>query len=808
MACCYHAVIMLLFATLLGSANTLCLAAENRPRLADLVTQHAIAGDSELAVAIRYYRASGQFSSPENVYQQAFMQQQQRLQQQLSLVQQEHGDWLLQTLQLRPQEMAEFADWVADKRFSPAALNMRALYLAALFQRAADALQQQQFSFREALLPRLTLYYPCQLLTQHADLALDAFALDSRAAALALAGLDRRLAFDCPQPLTTGRPAQAGYLQRYVAAVELASGRGLQDLIHSRLQTRATVDEAPAGADAFPSFEPQPLMSQLASQPEPQARLLYALMLHVYQPQRRDEIVTLLSELRQQMDQQWPLAQYPREVLAANKRLISGPYDGSDQRMLQYLVSLALASGPGFVIPCGVVLQAPFLLRAEAPLFGSTYDVSLPRSDCRLTDYPLPPSVTQYLTLTEQPIADWLNNHQGSIRHAHAKSRAIARKKLQLFPGLLPALSEKSGYPFASWSLLNLTNRALFNRIAASYDQALADLAQHYQRYFNVPQKRAAATARAALWSVVEEGHWGQPGAHGLRDWLVSDISDRQIIERLAGVQDIAELPQSRISMRYYAGYWWLLGQPDSLLMMAVQRPAVLQALLAKKNSATALTQGTERNNPSTDIHYANAIGKTALHVAVQMNQLQSVRLLLDAGADINARVEGNDRTPLRHSQRSVAMYAAANGELALIRLLQQRGVSFAVRDSAGLSPLHYLLGSRYLPMNPHLNADNYRDYLALIAPQFLHSGQSTITPGFNCARAGNDVEQRLCDDSGLAAYDRQLSWRYRQARSQAVTEQDKKQLKQRQLSWLRQRNQCRDNDCITRAYQQRLTEI
>jgi ankyrin repeat protein len=83
-------------------------------------------------------------------------------------------------------------------------------------------------------------------------------------------------------------------------------------------------------------------------------------------------------------------------------------------------------------------------------------------------------------------------------------------------------------------------------------------------------------------------------------------------------------------------------------------------------------------NNAPVDLRSTNAMANTALHAALAGRRNTVVRILLDAGADVNAQQHGG-WTPL-HS-------AAANGDREMIDLLFSRGADAALANDAGATP-------------------------------------------------------------------------------------------------------------------------
>ena len=80
------------------------------------------------------------------------------------------------------------------------------------------------------------------------------------------------------------------------------------------------------------------------------------------------------------------------------------------------------------------------------------------------------------------------------------------------------------------------------------------------------------------------------------------------------------------------------------------------------------------------DKNVRNSFGDTALHVAMFQKNLTVVRLLLDYGFDLNARVTKNGFTPLHN--------AVAANNIGAARLLLQYGANKNLRALNGQTPI------------------------------------------------------------------------------------------------------------------------
>lgn len=93
------------------------------------------------------------------------------------------------------------------------------------------------------------------------------------------------------------------------------------------------------------------------------------------------------------------------------------------------------------------------------------------------------------------------------------------------------------------------------------------------------------------------------------------------------------------------------------------------------------------------------------------------------------------------------------------------------------------------------------KKYLTLI----LLLSVSLFGASFDCAKATSKVEKMICADPELSALDENLSKTFNEA---LKTTDDKEQLKKEQFTWMKERNQCLNKECIANSYLSRIDLI
>lgn len=105
-------------------------------------------------------------------------------------------------------------------------------------------------------------------------------------------------------------------------------------------------------------------------------------------------------------------------------------------------------------------------------------------------------------------------------------------------------------------------------------------------------------------------------------------------------------------------------------------------------------------NYPKTIRFPKTSGGFTALHFAAQQGDIDSARILIEAGADIN----------VPHQEHGSALIIAiASGHEELARFLIEQGADVNAKDAWGITPLHYALHKGVLILNNYKPSDTDR---------------------------------------------------------------------------------------------------
>ena len=103
----------------------------------------------------------------------------------------------------------------------------------------------------------------------------------------------------------------------------------------------------------------------------------------------------------------------------------------------------------------------------------------------------------------------------------------------------------------------------------------------------------------------------------------------------------------------------------------------------------------------------ADKYGRTPLHYAINFDNYENVKLLLDNGADVNAK-DNEGKTPL--------YWAVEMGKYEIVKLLLEHGADVDIKDNDGHTPLHFAI-------------DNYKCEIANFLLDYVADVNARNTP-------------------------------------------------------------------------------
>lgn len=234
---------------------------------------------------------------------------------------------------------------------------------------------------------------------------------------------------------------------------------------------------------------------------------------------------------------------------------------------------------------------------------------------------------------------------------------------------------------FDVWGLMSTHNYAIYRSFMDAKEVAEVQLKTWYQSNYSLSDEEA----NAAVASVVHEiqltayGVYSesQPATWALSPTLVeaSDLETmitlrRQLLER-APAEAISQTLNALKSAT-------LQGRGETPLSLATYDPAIMQVLLEK----------------SFDANYQNEFGKTALYYAIEGGNAEVINLLLEHGADINAKYNYDENAEvdcrLAGMQRTPLMHAAQHASEEVIDLLIEAGADLTAVDRRGWTMVDY----------------------------------------------------------------------------------------------------------------------
>ena len=254
--------------------------------------------------------------------------------------------------------------------------------------------------------------------------------------------------------------------------------------------------------------------------------------------------------------------------------------------------------------------------------------------------------------------------------------------------------------PLEEWSMASYPNYKKVTETlnyGIGFKEAVKQLAQHYVKTFKVSEKIAEQYAHLVMLPPVTRG---EP---------VDKSTLRYKILSGAPIEEIKDLVIKQIQNGETLKEPQIPVEADGILMISIQRPVVLALLLQECSDNKC-------RGINTNVNAVNYIGKTALMYAAQYGFLDSVKILLEAGADIDAQTNTgnkdngyycNEDICIQYGERTALMYAVQEGHLDIAKYLVENGADLKLTDSQGNDVYDYLRGSVPYGTSPEPKNEN-----------------------------------------------------------------------------------------------------
>ena len=365
-------------------------------------------------------------------------------------------------------------------------------------------------------------------------------------------------------------------------------------------------------------------------------------------------------------------------------------YDGTDASLVPILQKISESGAMGNeeafqVIPCAVLIKHPDLIEATEPQFFTNRDNFLPRSGCAapgaIPNFP-EADVKAFTEVSHQADGDFIDNFGGSFKYGLESGENATLESMKLEPRTLIG-DPPFDYPYQTWGYTGFNAYMTSQNIRILYLIAKNKLELYY-RHMGLDRNDAASAAKGGLFNLVLGADCGGKAAEKSLRGLLLQGAPYQVIKSWTDASGTEDSPEVMACEKY--------APVDPLVLSAVADSAALPLILSNEG----------------DVDARNDIGKTALMVAAQFDEMASARVLLAAKAQVNAStVQGVEQysgtPPLSHDARTPLMYAAESGSLQMIELLLAAGADPYQADTKGSRAIDYLLGFGPTGPNPNL---------------------------------------------------------------------------------------------------------
>lgn len=311
------------------------------------------------------------------------------------------------------------------------------------------------------------------------------------------------------------------------------------------------------------------------------------------------------------------------------------------------------------ILPCDFAKAHDLLYYFDGAAGGSGAQAIM-ISDCVIDKkYDFVPELDAYI---DNVISETIPYTTGSIIHVY-KARADAHYwDIKYQPNFeTDKIADWREFPYTEWAVQSYYNFKKFNSVinkGIGYKKAVDMLKDHYVKVFKAKPEQALNAALVTL-NPPSSYDFKRITPDNLNYLLLIGADWEKIKEQLPENNDIAEL-----------------------LELSIAHPQNLKQLVK-------LTKNVDK---------PNSFGKTPLQTAAQYGYLESIKILLDAGADINHQtVDSNcfsdfEIECIHNGKRTALMYALQENQYETAKYLLEKGADITLTDSQGMTALDYLM--------------------------------------------------------------------------------------------------------------------
>ena len=311
------------------------------------------------------------------------------------------------------------------------------------------------------------------------------------------------------------------------------------------------------------------------------------------------------------------------------------------------------------ILPCDFAKEHNLLYYYDGAAGGSgTQTIMI--SDCIIDEkYNFAPELDAYI---DNVISETMPYSSGSIVHVFYANADANYWDIKYQPNFkIDKIADWREFPYTEWAVQSYYNFKKFNSVinkGIGYKKAVDMLKDHYVKVFNAKPEQALNAALVTL-NPPSSDDFKRITSDNLNYLLLTGAPWKQVKKQIT--KDI---------------------NPAKLLELSIAYPQNLRELVK-------LTKNVDE---------VNAFDKTPLQTAAQYGYWESVKILLDAGADINHQTDTSncysdfEKECIHNGKRSALMYALQENQYETAKYLLDKGADITLTDSQEMTALDYLM--------------------------------------------------------------------------------------------------------------------